>query len=63
VEEPKELRCVRGLEMGVGDCGLEGWRHLILEYPPDYFGVYGETDVNASPNLSKVFSAHVAESG
>lgn len=63
VEEPKELRRVRRFVMGVGDSGLEGWRHLILEYPPNCLGVYGETDVNASPNLSKVFSTHVAESG
>jgi len=63
VEKPKELRRVRGLVMGVGDGGLEGWRHLILEYPPNCFGVYGETNVNASPNLSKVFSTHVAEGG
>ena len=63
VEEPKELRRVRGLAMGVADSGLEGWRHLILEYPPNRLEVYGETDVNASPNLSKVFSTHVAEGG
>ncbi len=48
--------------MGVGDSGLEGWRHLILEYPPNCLGVYGETDVNASPNLSKVLPTDVAES-
>ena len=34
VEQPKKLRCVRGIAMGVDDDGLEGWRHLILEYPP-----------------------------
>ena len=47
--------------MGVGDNGLEGWRHLILEYPPNDLGVYGETDVNASPNLPEVFPAHVVK--
>jgi hypothetical protein len=63
VEKPKELRRVRRLVMRVGDSGLEGWRHLILEYPPNCLGVYGETDVNASQDLSKVFPTHVAESG
>jgi hypothetical protein len=47
--------------MGVGDSGLEGWRHLILEYPPNGLEVYEETDVNASPNLSKVLPTDVAE--
>lgn len=63
VEQHKELRRVRVLVMGVGNGGLEGWRHLILEYSPNCLGVYGETDVNASPNLSKVLPTHVAESG
>lgn len=49
--------------MGISDGRLEGWRHLILEYPPDCLGVYGETDVNASPNLPKVLPTHVVESG
>lgn len=35
VEQPKELRRVRWLVMGVGNSGLEGWRHLILQYPPE----------------------------
>ena len=35
LEQPQELRGVRGLVMGINDGGLEGWRHLILEYPPD----------------------------
>lgn len=49
--------------MRVGDSRLEGWRHLILEYPPNCLGVYGETDVNASQDLPKVFPTHVAEGG
>ena len=61
VKQPKELRRVRGFVMGVGDNGLEGWRHLILEYPPNDLGVYEETDVNASPNLPKVFPTHVVK--
>jgi hypothetical protein len=63
VEQPKELRCIGRLAMGVGDGGLEGWRHLILEYPPNCFGVYGETDVNASPNLLKMLPTDVVETG
>jgi hypothetical protein len=63
MEQPKELRCVRGIVMGIGDSGLEGWRHLILEYPPNCLGVYGETYVNASPNLPEVLPTHVAENG
>jgi hypothetical protein len=35
LEQPQDLRGVRGLVMGINDGGLEGWRHLILEYPPD----------------------------
>jgi hypothetical protein len=63
VEQLKQLRWVRRLVMGVGDGRLEGWRHLVLEYPPELTGVYEETDVNASPDLPKVLSTHVAESG
>jgi len=63
VEQPKELRCIGGLAMGVGDGGLEGWRHLILEYPPNCSGVYEETDVNASPNLPKMLPTDVVETG
>ena len=63
VEQPEKLRRVRGFIMGVGDGGLEGLRHLILEYPSQYFAVYEETDVYASPKLPKVLPTHVAETG
>ena len=63
MEQPKKLRDFGWIAMGVGDGGLEGWRHLILEYPPNWLGVYEETDVNASPNLPKVLPPHVAEKG
>lgn len=35
LEQSEELRCFRGFLVGVGDGGLEGWRHLILKYPPN----------------------------
>lgn len=35
MEQLKELRWIRRLVMGVGNSGLEGWRHLVLEYPPE----------------------------
>ncbi len=59
--QAQKLGRVRRLVMSVGDSGLEGGRHLVLEYPPNCHKVYGETDGNASPNLSKVLSTHVAE--
>ena len=34
-EQPEKLRCIREFAMGVSDNGLEGRRHLVLEYPPD----------------------------
>ncbi len=37
MEQPKKLGDFGRFVMGVGDGGLEGWRHLILEYPPELF--------------------------
>jgi hypothetical protein len=53
MEQPKKLGCLEFFLFGKGDCGLEGWRHLVLDYLPvtgiNAGGVYEENDVNASP--------------
>jgi len=52
MEEPKKLGCLGFSLFGKGHCGLEGWRHLVLDYLPVIesmtSGVYEENDVNAS---------------
>ncbi len=52
MEEPKQLGCLEFFLFGKGNRGLEGWRHLVLDYPPVIVsmtsGVYEENDVNAS---------------
>ena len=53
MEEPKQLGCFEDFLFGKSYCGLEGWRHLVLDYLPITAsmtgGVYEENDVNASP--------------
>lgn len=51
-KESKKLRHFRKFVMRIADSRLEGWRHLILQYPSDRSEVYEETNVNASPYLS-----------
>ena len=52
MEEAKQLGCLEFFLFGKGHCGLEGWRHLVLNYLPVMAsiasGVYEENDVNAS---------------
>jgi hypothetical protein len=53
MEESKQLGRLEVFLFGKGYCGLEGWRHLVLDYLPINAcmtgGVYEENDVNASP--------------